>query len=68
MGPGYSLNIQLVTAPEDNLSPKMLKEKQAEDQQHALRKAVEAHPLVQSAQSVFKTEIKSIKGAPRGDA
>jgi hypothetical protein len=62
-GPGYELNIQLGEpgdAPE-KMTPKVLGAKIEEDRQSALRKEIEAHPLVQSAQSVFKTEIKSIK-------
>ena len=63
-GPGYSLDIQLSESggsTEDTLTPKALGERQEEDRQQNLRKAIEAHPLVQSTQSVFKTEIKSIK-------
>lgn len=61
-GPGYTLEIKL-SDPNggDEITPKALTEKIEEDRQQALRKAVEAHPLVQSAQSVFKAEIKSIK-------
>ncbi len=62
-GPGYSLHIQLSepTGQEQTMSPKALVDKSEEDRKSELRKAVEAHPLVKSAQSVFKTEIKSIK-------
>lgn len=62
-GPGYTLEIQLGEAGSkpEAMSPKVLSAKMEEDRQSALRKEVESHPLVQSAQSVFKTEIKSIK-------
>jgi len=59
-GPGYSVSVALgkETAP---MSPKNLTEKLADDRQQAVRKAVESHPMMQSVQSVFKAEIKSIK-------
>lgn len=62
-GPGYTLEIKLIdpTAQPESMTPKVLSAKIEEDRQSALRKEIEAHPLVQSAQSVFKTEIKSIK-------
>ena len=62
-GPGYTLDIRLgePTAQPESMTPKVLGAKIEEDRQSALRKEIEAHPLVKSAQSVFKTEIKSIK-------
>ncbi len=65
-GPGYTLDIQLGDSrgQPENMTPKVLGAKLEEDRQSALRKEIEAHPLVQSAQSVFKTEIKSIKEVP----
>jgi hypothetical protein len=61
-GPGYTLEIVLAepTAGEVT-SPKAMNERNEADRQKSLRQAVEAHPLVQSTQNVFKTEIKSIK-------
>jgi len=66
-GPGYALTVVLsdpgtglqqdVPAP---MTPKVLSEKMEGDRQQSVRKAVEAHPLVQTAQNVFKTEIRSI--------
>lgn len=66
-GGGHSLNIVLSGSgkAEENLSPRALQEKMQEDQKQELRRTVEAHPLVQSAQSVFKTQIKSIKEIPQ---
>lgn len=74
-GPGYSLNVVLTDAAgpatgqahpnsEATMTPKALSEKMEGDRQQVVRQAVEAHPLVQSAQSVFKAEIKSIKDRP----
>jgi DNA polymerase-3 subunit gamma/tau len=65
-GPGHSLRIVLGGAGQSEdaaavTSPKAMAEKMAQDRRQALRQAVEAHPLMQSAQSAFKTEIKSIK-------
>ena len=61
-GPGYSLEIVLAEPSAGEVtSPKAMNERSEADRQKTLRQAVEAHPLVQSTQNVFKTEIKSIK-------
>ena len=61
-GPGYSLEIVLAEPGAGQVSsPKAMNERNEADRQKTLRAAVEAHPLVQSTQNVFKTEIKSIK-------
>ncbi|MGZ3722179.1 MAG: hypothetical protein ACXVA9_04565, partial [Bdellovibrionales bacterium] len=64
-GPGFSLQVALGgEAPIGSQplpSPKALTEKIEGNRQQAIREAVEAHPLMQSVQSVFKAEIKSIK-------
>jgi DNA polymerase-3 subunit gamma/tau len=61
-GPGHKLTIQLAEpAGETAISPKDLAKQQEQNRQENLRKAVEEHPLVRSAQNVFKAEIKSIK-------
>jgi DNA polymerase-3 subunit gamma/tau len=66
-GPGYSLTVVLsepgttTDADGPSMSPKVLQEKIEDERQIDVRKAVEAHPLVQSAQTVFKAEIRSIK-------
>lgn len=60
-GPGHNLDIILGEQSKDTITPKALAEKMEEESRQSLRKAVEAHPLVQSAQTVFKSEIKSIK-------
>jgi hypothetical protein len=66
-GPGFILNVALGGAAEipkgevAKPTPKAMSEKMEGDRQQAIRKAVENHPLMQSVQSVFKAEIKSIK-------
>lgn len=60
-GPGHDLNVILTDGEAAAASPKALSEKLEQDQKTAVRKAVEAHPFVQSAQTIFKTEIKAIK-------
>lgn len=64
-GPGYTLNIEIAepgaaTSPEA-ATPKALAEKSEQEKVMNTRQAVEAHPLVQQAQRVFKAEIKSIQ-------
>lgn len=60
-GAGHGLTFVLVEPEGAAISPQALKQKQEQDSRTAIREAVEAHPLVQSAQNVFKTEIKTIK-------
>ena len=63
-GPGYSLEIVMGDATNENvqsISPKAQAEKSEEQRKSATRQEVEAHPLVQHAQRVFKAEIKSIQ-------
>ena len=60
-GSGQQLTIVLSEQGDDIISPKALNEKLQEDQKQTVRKAVEAHPMIQSTQTIFKTEIKSIK-------
>lgn len=60
-GPGYSIQLKLLDASNNALSPQQMQLKDKEDKATLTRQAVEAHPLVQSVQAQFKTEIKSIK-------
>lgn len=62
-GPGHGLNVVMGEgqSSEETMSPKVLAEKMEKDRQQEIRKAVEAHPLVQQAQTLLKAEIKSIK-------
>ena len=67
-GPGFTLTVVLSGDPsatdETQMTPKALSDKMENDRQQTIRQAVEAHPLVQSVQGVFKSEIKSIKETP----
>jgi hypothetical protein len=62
-GPGYTLNIVIAEpgGATEAITPKAMAEKTEEDRKAAIRQEVEAHPLVQQAQRIFKAEIKSIK-------
>jgi DNA polymerase-3 subunit gamma/tau len=64
-GPGYTLNIEIAepggAASPEAATPKALAEKSEIEKVLSTRQAVEAHPLVQQAQRVFKAEIKSIQ-------
>ena len=60
-GPGHDVQFTLAEAGVDVTSPKALNEKLRRDEAQIVRDAVDKHPLVQSARSTFKTEIKSIK-------
>ena len=65
-GPGFVLQVTLQGAdiPKEatpQMTPKALSAKMEGERQQDIRKAVENHPLMQSVQSVFKAEIKSIK-------
>ncbi len=62
-GPGHTLEIIMAenSTPTEAASPKELAAQAEEQQRISIRQAVEAHPLVQSTQRIFKTEIKSIK-------
>lgn len=63
-GPGYTLEITMgeqgSTGP-DAISPKAMAEKSDQENKMAIRRQVEADPLVQQAKRIFKAEIKSIK-------
>ncbi len=63
-GPGYTFDIVMAdanSAPPEAISPKAMADKTEEERKTTVRQEVEAHPLVQHAQRVFKAEIKSIK-------
>lgn len=59
-GPGHSLTVEMTEA-QTHLSPKRLAEDKEAQRQKSIREKVQQHPLVQSTQKVFKTELKSIK-------
>lgn len=63
-GPGYTLDIALGeqgSSGPDAISPKALAEKTDQENKMAIRRQVEADPIVQQAKRIFKAEIKSIK-------
>jgi DNA polymerase-3 subunit gamma/tau len=57
--------VEVVLADEkvEKATPKAMAEQQKEAQKKSLHDAIEQNPLVQTAQNVFKTQIKSIKDA-----
>jgi DNA polymerase III subunit gamma/tau len=64
-GPGYQLEVVGGDGDETStaaaMTPKAQAAKQQEDERQQLRRQVEEHPMVKSAQALFKTEIRSIK-------
>ncbi|MCM2280782.1 MAG: DNA polymerase III subunit gamma/tau [Bdellovibrionaceae bacterium] len=58
------VEIRLGDAKTEVVTPKVVAEKKQQEQKQSLEQAVERHPLVRSAQDVFKTQIKSIKERP----
>lgn len=61
-GPGYQLEV-VVADPggSQSVTPKTHAGQKLAEEQRRLRQQVEDHPLVKSAQSLFKTEIRAIK-------
>jgi DNA polymerase-3 subunit gamma/tau len=61
-GPGFELEIlNAEPAVADAMTPKAQVVKKEEDEKQRIRAQVEDHPLVKSAQAVFKSEIRAIK-------
>lgn len=65
-GPGHEVTVQMhnennpmATTP--TMSPAKLQEKKQEDDNDALLKKIEEHPLVKKTKSIFNTQIKSIR-------
>jgi DNA polymerase-3 subunit gamma/tau len=50
----------------EKATPKVVQEERQAAQKRSVEHAVEQNPLVQTAQNVFKAQIKAIKDAPRG--
>lgn len=60
--PGMQIRIQKIADSQSSgLSAKALNEKKEQEKWDALRKQVEAHPLIRASKEILKTEIKSIK-------
>lgn len=61
-GPGYSVKVQMIDAQKtEALSPTQLQNKKRENEKEMTAKQVADHPIVKQAQSIFKTQIKSIR-------
>lgn len=60
-GAGYQLEVVMAEAQSGALTPKALAGQQEAEEKQRIRHQVESHPLVRSAQSAFKTEIRAIK-------
>lgn len=63
-GPGFDICIESEengSSAKAAMTPKMLKQRKDKTRQEQVRQEVESHPLIKSAQSLFKTEIKAIK-------
>jgi hypothetical protein len=60
-GAGFDYAVELGEEAEGSVTPRAFAQTKEEERQSEVRKAVENHPLVKATQSVFKTEIKSIK-------
>ncbi len=60
-GAGFDYAVELGEESEGSVTPRAFAQSKEEERQSEVRKAVENHPLVKATQSVFKTEIKSIK-------
>jgi DNA polymerase-3 subunit gamma/tau len=60
----YTVEVKLADEKTvEKATPKALADQHKEDQKKSVANAVEQNPLVQTAQNVFKTQIKSIKDA-----
>lgn len=60
----YHVEVKLADTQTVDTTPKAVAEKKETVQKQSMEQAVERHPLVRSAQDVFKTQIKSIKERP----
>lgn len=63
-GEGYALDIQTVKDKSAGFSAQSLTEQKEQQQKEKLDQQIQAHPLVKTAQAIFKSQIKSIKELP----
>ncbi len=63
-GKRHKIEVRLVDSKAEAVTPKAAADKKEQEKKQSLEQAVEKHPLVRSAQDVFKTQIKSIKERP----
>jgi DNA polymerase III subunit gamma/tau len=59
----YDVQVKLADEKADKTTPKAMADEHRQAQKRSLEQAVEQNPLVQTAQNVFKAQIKSIKDA-----
>lgn len=60
-GEGYTLEIQTVKDKDSGFSAQSLAVQKEQEQKDHLNQQIQAHPLVKTAQAIFKSQIKSIK-------
>jgi ABC-type phosphate transport system substrate-binding protein len=63
-GEGYALDIQTVKDRSVGFSAQALTEEKEQQKKDQLDQQIQAHPLVKTAQAIFKSQIKSIKELP----
>ncbi len=61
---GYALDIQTVKDKSAGFSAQALTEQREQQKKDHLDQQIQAHPLVKTAQAIFKSQIKSIKELP----
>ena len=60
-GEGYTLEIQTVKDKDSGFSAQSLTDQKEQEKKDHLNQQIQAHPLVKTAQAIFKSQIKSIK-------
>lgn len=63
-GSGYAFEIQSVKEKDVGVSAQTLSDKKEQVENDKMRQQINEHPLVKTAQAVFKGQIKSIKETP----
>ncbi len=63
-GEGYALDIQTVKDKSAGFSAQALTEQKEQQKKDLLDQQIQSHPLVKTAQAIFKSQIKSIKELP----
>ena len=64
----FNVEVKLADEKAAKATPKAQQEEQKAQQKKSIEEAIEQNPLVQSAQNIFKSQIKAIKDASSGDA
>lgn len=63
-GEGYALDIQTVKDKSNGFSAQAMTEQKEQQKKDLLDQQIQSHPLVKTAQAIFKSQIKSIKELP----